>query len=125
MNGGQTPVRDDTVVHRIGGGSAANLAIKPAETALNPRGISLLQGGTPSEAAAAMRQQFPRQAPRGQTVVGSTTARTIRAAGFDVIMDPTQRFPQHARLIHPQGAAGFTQQNLQRLSQSFHDQAGL
>ena len=71
------------------------------------------------------RRHFPRMAPRGGTVVGTTTARQIRAAGFDVIMDPTPRFPQHARLIHPQGVAGFTAQNLQRLSQCFQDQAGL
>jgi hypothetical protein len=125
MSGGPIPVPDDTPVHRIGGGSAVNLAIKPAETALSPPGISLLQGGSPSDAAQAMRQRFPRQAPRGRTVVGSATAAAIRAAGFDVIMDPTARFPQHARLIHPQGVAAFTPQNLQRLAQCFQDQAGL
>jgi len=40
-------------------------------------------------------------------------------------MNPTPRFPQHARLIHPQGAAGFSQENLERLAQCFTDHAGL
>jgi hypothetical protein len=62
---------------------------------------------------------------RGQTVVGTTTAGRIREAGFDVIMDPTTRFPQHARLIHPDGEDGFTQDNLERLSQAFEDHTGL
>jgi hypothetical protein len=119
------PVPDDMPVHRIGGGSSANLALTPADASLNPPGISTLQGGSSSEAAQAMRRQFPRMAPRGRTVVGTAMASEVRAAGFDVIMDPTRRFPQHARLIHPQGIAGFTEANLQRLSQCFRDHAGL
>jgi hypothetical protein len=116
---------DDVPIHRIGGGSAGNLALKPAERTLTPPGISTLHGGTPAEAAEAMRQQYHRLAPRGQTVVGTTTAGRIREAGFDVIMDPTKRFPQHARLIHPDGANGFTQENLDRLAQAFEDHTGL
>jgi hypothetical protein len=125
MNPPQTALPDDTLVHRVGGGSAANLMLKPREATLNPPGISMLLGGTPQEAAAAMRRQFPRKAPRGRTVVGSTTVGQIRAAGFDVIMDATLRFPQHARLIHPQGVSGFTDDNLKRLAQCFQDHTGL
>jgi hypothetical protein len=40
-------------------------------------------------------------------------------------MDATPRFPQHARLIHPHGAAGFTDDNLKRLAQYFQDHTGL
>jgi hypothetical protein len=112
-------------IHRIGGGAAANLLPRPAERMLVPPGISTLQGGTPAEAAAAMRSRYRRMAPAGQTMVGTTTAGKIREAGFDVIIDPTARFPQHARLIHPDGLDGFTQENLDRLAQCFEDHPGL
>jgi hypothetical protein len=118
-------VPDDTPVHRVGGGSASNLALKPAEARLEPPGISTLAGGTPAQAAEAMRRRFPRMAPRGKTVVGSTTAGKIREAGFDVIMNPTTNFPNHARLAHPGGAAGFSGENLERLAQGFQDHTGL
>jgi len=118
-------ISDDTTIHRIGGGGAANLLPKPVERMLVPPGISTLQRGTPTEAAEAMRQRYRRMAPHGQTVVGTTTAGRIREAGFDVIMDPTARFPQHARLIHPDGLDGFTQENLDRLAQCFEDHTGL
>jgi hypothetical protein len=103
----------------------ANFSLKPAERNLVPPGISTLQGGTPAEAAEAMRKRFPRMAPRGKTVVGTATAGRIRQAGFDVIMNPTPRFPQHARLVHPDGADGFTQENLERLAKCFEDHPGL
>jgi hypothetical protein len=125
MNLPQTALTDDTLVHRVGGGSATNLTLKPREAILNPPGISMLLGDKPEEAAEAMRRQFPRMAPRGRTTVGSTTAGQIRAAGFDVIMDATPRFPQHARLVHPQGAAGFTNDNLKHLARCFQDHTGL
>ncbi|HEX3314142.1 MAG TPA: hypothetical protein VHR72_04580 [Gemmataceae bacterium] len=116
---------DEIAIHRISGGSAGNLALKPIESTLIPPGISVQQGVTAAESAEAMRRQFPRMAPKGTTVVGSSTVGEIRKAGFDVIMDPTPRFPQHARLIHPDGVAGFTAENLERLAERFHDTAGL
>lgn len=125
MSGDQGRIPDDMPIHRIGGGTVDNLSLKPAEAALIPPGISTLAGGSPAEAAEAMRRQFPRKAPRGRTVVGSTTAGEIRRAGFDVIMDASRRFPQHARLIHPDGADGFSRENLERLAQCFQDSSGL
>ncbi len=125
MSSGSGRIPDTALVHRIGGGAPGNLGLKPAEAALVPPGISTLWGGTPAEAAEAMRRQHPRMAPRGQTVVGTATADQVRQAGFDVIIDATRRFPQHARLIHPAGAAGFSKANLQRLAQCFQDQTGL
>jgi hypothetical protein len=122
---GTTAIPDDTPIHRIGGGTPANLALKPAETLLVPPGISTLAGGTPVEAAQAMRQIFPRIAPSGTTIVGTATAGQIRRAGFDGIMKPSRRFPQHARLIHPDGVKGFTQENLEQLAQCFINQTGL
>jgi hypothetical protein len=41
------------------------------------------------------------------------------------MMDPTKRFPQHARLIHPDGEAAFSPENLEKLAERFHDTAGL
>jgi hypothetical protein len=40
-------------------------------------------------------------------------------------MNPTARFPQHARLIHPGGAAGFNRENLERLAKEFVNPPGL
>jgi hypothetical protein len=40
-------------------------------------------------------------------------------------MNATPRFPQHARLIHPDGATGFTAENVERLSRAFEDHTGL
>jgi hypothetical protein len=72
-----------------------------------------------------MRRRFPRMALRGKTVVGTTTAGKSRQAGFDVIMNRTKRFPQHARLIHPAGADGFSRENLERLAECFENHQGL
>jgi hypothetical protein len=115
----------DVVIFRIGGGTAENLALRASETLLNPPGISAFRGGTPAEAAETMRRRFPRMAPRGRTVVGAATAGQIRAAGFDVIMNATRHYPQHIRLIHPDGAAGFTKENLERLARCFTNHTGL
>jgi hypothetical protein len=125
MSGGAGAVPDDTPIHRIGGGSPDNLALKPAEAALLPPGISVLAGSGPAEAAAAMRRYFPRLAPSGATIVGSTTAGQVRLIGFDVIMKPSRRLPSHARLIHPDGSAGFSEENLAKLAGCFVNHTGL
>jgi hypothetical protein len=62
---------------------------------------------------------------RGKTIVGTATAGQIRGAGFEVIMDATKRFPLHARLMHPEGLAGFIFENLNRISKCFVDEIGL
>ncbi len=114
--------------HRIGGGATANLSLRPAEEKLNPPGISVLLGGTPEEAAKAMRRVFGPKSSLGKKagVVGTAGLEAIRAAGFDVIPDPSHHFPQHGRLIHPmEGAAGFTAENLEKLSHVFADTTGL
>ena len=51
--------------------------------------------------------------------VGSATVKSIPAAGFDVISDPTKKFPNLARVIHPEGADGFTAENLDALEKCF------
>jgi hypothetical protein len=116
------PLPDGLVVHRVGGGGVGILRPSPPELHLSPVGISVLTGGTPAEAMTAMRDQFPRSKKwRAATAVGSATVGAVRAAGFDVIADPTDRFPQHARLIHPAGAAGFVDRNLAALVAVFTD----
>ena len=114
----------DIVVHRIGGAQVANLHLKPKEQALEPPGISVFLGGTPQEAAAQMRRAFPdpkkyRRLHEQSAIVGSTTVQAVHAAGFDVVPDPTARFPNHARLIHRQGVDGFADDSLEVLSQAF------
>jgi len=102
----------DAIIHRIGSVSVAGLRPKPAELAVTPPGISVLVGGTPAEAVAQMRAVYPRSKKwMTATTVGTATVDQVRAAGFEVIADPTPNFPNHARIVHPLGAAGFTDQN--------------
>ncbi|WP_437969074.1 DUF6531 domain-containing protein [Sorangium sp. So ce260] len=122
----QCGLADDVVIHRIGGGDAGNLTLKPPEVKLNPPGFSVLAGGTADDAAQAMRQAFPNATKLHElsSTVGTATVGDIRAAGFDVMPDPTRKFPNHARVIHPEGAAGFTPENLARLSEAFTTTGG-
>jgi hypothetical protein len=114
------------VVHRVGGGSIANLRLSRLEQQLTPPGISLLLGGMPQGAATQMRQAFPnsRKWRDSAHTVGTTTAAAVRQTGFELVPDPTARFPNHARLIHPSGVAGFTDTNLEQLARVFHDTEG-
>lgn len=110
----------DVVVHRLGPATAAGFAPKPAELALDPPGVSVLLGGTAPEAMGAMRAVYPRSKKwQAAGAVSSATAAAIRAAGFDVIPDPTPNFPNHGRIVHPLGAAGFTDNNLTALAGAF------
>ncbi len=97
--------------------------MKPAEMKLNPPGISVMKGGMPSEAARQVREAFPNAAKLQEQarIVGSATEGEIRQAGFDILPDPTRKFPNHHRMIHPDGIAGFNDENLGRLSRAFTD----
>ncbi|WP_177342397.1 RHS repeat-associated core domain-containing protein [Pseudomonas sp. ABFPK] len=107
-----------TPVHRIGGNSIDNLRLKEAEKNLLPPGISVLHSCCPCAASKQMREAFPKasglQRAAGRVASGTTDA--IREAGFDVIGDPTQKFPNHARIIHPDGVNGFSDGNLEQLA---------
>ena len=109
--------------HRIGGGSASNLELKPQEAKLNPPSISVLIGGTPQQAAADWRRVFTKPGPSAKaSAVGTADIDAVRQLGFDVIPLPTPNFPNHGRLIHPaDGEAGFNQENLDSLAQEFTD----
>jgi hypothetical protein len=121
-------IASDTVVHRIGGKEIANLRLKPREQTLQPPGISLLAGGTPAEAAEQMRQAFPDPVKfariRGScSVVASATVAAIQVVGFEVRSEPSTKFPNHARLTHPEGVAGFSDANLALLVSVFNETA--
>lgn len=97
--------------------------MKPGETKLDPPGISVLVGVTPQQAADQMRAAF-KNAPglhELSKITGSSTTDKIAAAGFMVIPNDSDRLPNHGRLIHPAGVAGFTPENLKRLSDAFVD----
>jgi hypothetical protein len=113
-------------MHRIGGSRVENLRLKPREAMLNPPGISLLQAPSPGEAARQMREAFPAAdgLHEAAQVIGSTTIDNIRRAGFDVIPNPTRKLPNHYRLVHPDGVAGFNDENLARLSAVFTETSG-
>jgi hypothetical protein len=118
----------DGCVHRVGGGDETNLSLKPHEAKLDPPGISVLIGGTPAETATAFRRVFGSRSSLGRaaSTVGTAEIDRIRAAGFDIVPVPTSNFPNHGRIIHPtDGAAGFTPENLERLSQVFTNTTGL
>ena len=124
--GSPEEIPPDTVVHRVGGRGAANLRLSPLDAQQTPPGISVLLHGTPQEAAAQMRRAFPGSRKWRETArtAGTTTAAVIREAGFDLVPDPTTRFPNHARLMHPQGVEGFTDAYLATLAATFCDTVG-
>jgi hypothetical protein len=119
-------IKPETIVHRVGGGRVENLRLSALDRQEEPPGISVLLGGTPQEAADQMRAAFPgsRKWLATADVVGTTTAEAIRQVGFEILPDPTNRFSNHARLIHPEGEAGFTDERLELLSKIFKDTAG-
>ena len=116
-------IRSDSIVHRIGGSDVDNLRLKTLEENLVPPGISLFACDTPEEAAAQIRKAFPHATRllEASRTVGSATVESLRQIGFDVIADPTKRFSNHVRLIHPNGIAGFNITHLRRLSETFRD----
>jgi hypothetical protein len=113
-------------MHRIGGSSVENLRLKPRETTLSPPGISLLHAPSPREAVHQILEAFPAadELHAAAQVIGSTTVEKIRSTGFDIIPNPTKRLPHHYRLIHPDGIAGFNDENLARLSAVFTETSG-
>ena len=119
-------ISPETAVHRVGGGSVANLRLSPLDAKQTPPGISVLLGGTPQAAASLMRHAFPgsRKWREIAHTVGTTTAGALREAGFEIVPDPTIRFPNHARLIHPSGIVGFTDGNLATLVATFRNTTG-
>jgi hypothetical protein len=68
-----------------------------------------------------MRAAYPRATDlhAAASTIASTTEALIRSAGFDIIHVPSRRLPNHHRVIHPQGAAGFSDQNLALLAAVF------
>lgn len=126
MIGRPEDVAGEAVVHRVGGASVANLRLSAVDRRQTPPGISVLLGGTPQEAATQMRQAFPGSRKWRATAgtVGTTTADALRQAGFEVLPDPTDRFPNHARLVHPDGINGFTDANLELLARTIQETTG-
>ena len=113
-------------MHRIGGSRVDNFRLKPREATLNPPGISLLRAPSPGEATRQIREAFPAAdvLHEAAQIIGSTTVDHIRQAGFDVLPNPTKKLPNHYRLIHPDGVAGFNEVNLARLSAVFTETSG-
>jgi hypothetical protein len=113
-------------VHRIGGGTLENLRLKPREAALDVPGISVIKAPTPGDAARDIRTAFPKA--RGlheqARTIGTTSEEAIRSAGFDVIPTPSTALPNHHRITHPEGAAGFRDDNLAKLVEVFVNTTG-
>ena len=120
------PVSPDRDIHRMGGASVANLRLKPQEAALKVPGVSVIKAPSPGEAARQMRTVFPKAKSLHQAAktVGSTSEALIRGAGFDIMHAPSKALPNHYRIIQPQGASGFNDQNLARLAAAFVNTTG-
>ena len=56
--------------------------------------------------------------------IASTSEELIRSVGFDIIHVPSKTLPNHYRIIHPDGFAGFNDQNLAQLLQVFVNTTG-
>jgi hypothetical protein len=111
----------DQDVHRIGGANVENLRLKPREATLSPPGISVIKAPTPAAAAQEIRTGLPRAKKLHEQAktIGSANEDAIRAAGFDVIPTPSASLPNHHRIVHPDGAAGFNDANLAQLAEAF------
>jgi hypothetical protein len=72
----------------------SNLALKPAETKLNPPGISMIRANSAEEAGDIMKKVFPKASNLHASIdagnIAEFTAKEIREAGFDVIHNPTE-----------------------------------
>lgn len=110
-------------IHRIGGASIDNLRLKPREEKLDLPGISVLRASTPEEATQQMKTAFPKAKLLHAlaTVVASTSEEQILAAGFDMMPVPSLAFPNHFRIVHPHGVAGFADEQLLKLAKGFQE----
>ena len=117
---------DAELVHRIGGSSLENLRLKPREAGLDVPGISVIEASTPSDAVREIRSGLPRARDLHALAktIGTASVGEIRARGFDVIPTPSSALPNHHRIIHPEGAAGFSDENLTHLAEAFIDSTG-
>ena len=113
-------------IHRIGGANVENLRLKPREAALDRPGISVIKAPTPAAAAQEMRTAFPKAKGLHEQAktIGSTTEEAIHKVGFELIPTPSTALPNHHRLIHPEGVAGFDDANLARLAEVFENTTG-
>ena len=70
-----------------------------------------------------MRAAFPKATNlhEASRTVGTSTIEQIRQVGFDVVPDPSKKFPNHHRLTHPEGVEGFSDKNLAKLSEAFEN----
>lgn len=120
------PADGNRDIHRIGGASVENLRLKPREATLNPPGISVIRAPTPGAAAQEIRTGLPKAKNLHEQAktIGSTSEELIRATGFDVVPTPSAALPNHHRIIHPGGVAGFNDANLARLAEAFVNTTG-
>jgi hypothetical protein len=80
----------------------------------------------PGEASSQMRAAFPKASKLHEAAktVGSTSEDLIHGTGFDIRHNPTKKLPNHYRLIHPDRASGFIDENLAKLAEVFTNTTG-
>ncbi len=114
-------VPPDSLVHRIGGASVKALTLSARDCSADPPGLSVLLYESALDASRRMLREFGelKKWRRFGRIVCTTTAAEIYASGYGVIEFPTHSLPNHGRIIHGDGIAGFTEENLRRLSALF------
>lgn len=124
--------RDDDrqlFLFRVGGGAPKNLKLNNrGERTLDPPGFSLLAGFDAKEVAAKWRilQANNPKAAAMANVMGQISIRSAFKHGFRPMATPSSRQPNHVRLTHKLGEAGFDNLELrQRLSSEFTNVSGL
>ena len=115
------PVEPEALVHRIGGATLDRLRPNAIDRLAIPPGISVLLYEPAEEASQRMKLEYgdSKKWKKLAGIVATSTAARIAATGFSVIEAPTHTFPNHGRIIHPEGIAAFTGDNLERLSEAF------
>jgi hypothetical protein len=110
-------------IHRIGPATVENFRMNEREVVLDPPGISVLRCDSPDEAARQMKKAFRRSKWVQQLAdfASSASESDIRESGFELIADPTSRFRNHYRIVHPDGIDGFVDENLERLVEAFEE----
>lgn len=86
----------------------------------------MLKSSSPSQAAINIRKALEDATDLHEAAktIGSITIELVRSVGFDVMPNPSKRIPNHHRIVHPDGIAGFSEENLARLSDVFTNTTG-
>ena len=119
------PASGSRGIHRIGGASVENLRLKPRSGPRRPRDLRH-RAPTAKVAANEMRTGLPKAkgAPRGGENHRLDHGRSDSQRRLRYHPHGLHALPNHHRIIHPEGVAGFNDENLARLAEVFVNTTG-